>query len=206
MAPVPGFQPIGSRWLKSWGLDLQRLADDRKARNEASYRPRFDERNSLDPFDTSEFMCSIWSLCEPSSESRFEVLDRHLIRITLEEVFEATTGTSPVDDAARFSARIAVMLGKLGFAGSALDEWKDFLTRAVHGKDPVVLRSAKLVTDIHDPEYHLQVMSRATLLLRVAAGACTKVLREVDLGRDELLQVEKSRRGARPLGFWRRAG
>jgi hypothetical protein len=110
-----------------------------------------------------------------------------LIRLTLEEVFKGTTGTSAQADRVTFSGMIDAMLGRLGFNTAKQEEWQRFLTRNVSAQDPTVLQAARLVTDIHHPQYHLQVISRATLLLRVASGACDGLLREADLGKDQLM-------------------
>jgi hypothetical protein len=183
----PSFHPIGSRWLKTWGLDLRRLSDDREARNEASYRPsRLSSKNSVDALATSDFVHSMWALYEPSSHSAFEVLDRHLLRLTLEEAFEGTTGNSAQKDPVAFKEKVSAMLKGLGFEDARHKEWLNFLIRNLDSHDPTMLREAKQLTDIQDDRYHLQVISRAALLLRVATGGCGSLLRETGLRKDEL--------------------
>src|SRR5262249_49786567 len=39
LASNTALQPVAADWLKTWGLDLKQLGQDRAARNESSYRP-----------------------------------------------------------------------------------------------------------------------------------------------------------------------
>jgi hypothetical protein len=128
----------------------------------------------------------MWALYEPSSHSAFEVLDRHLLRLTLEEAFEGTTGNSAQKDPVTFKEKVSAMLKALGFEDARHKEWLNFLIRNLDSHDPTMLREAKQLTDIQDDRYHLQVISRAALLLRVATGGCGSLLRETGLGKHEL--------------------
>ena len=181
------WQPIGTEWLETWGLDLRRLSDDRDARNEASYRPtRVNARAFLDVFDSSSFMRSLWAICEPSTPSRFGLLDRHLLRLSLEQAFEAVTGKKAKDDPSGFRGRVATMLYRVAPSGLPTDEWRRFLTRDVQAEDSVLTTEARGTVAVRDPRHHIQVMARAVLLLRVATGACALLLREASFGRSEL--------------------
>jgi hypothetical protein len=181
------WRPIGAEWLKSWGLDLRRLSDDREARNEASYRPTcVNARALLDVLDSSSFMHSLWVVCEPSAPSRFELLDRHLLRLSLEQAFEAVTGKKAKDDPSDFGSRVATMLYRVAPSGLPTDEWRRFLARDVQAEDSVLTTEARGTVAVRDPRHHIQVMARAALLLRVATGACALLLREAGFGRSEL--------------------
>ena len=183
----PSFQPIGSQWLKTWGLDLRRMSDDRDARNDASYRPtHLVPRGLPEATATVDFICALWSSCEPSSYSRFENLDRHLLRLTLEKAFEGTKGSTPIQDPAAFLNNVSLMLDHANFEGPIRQEWLDFLTRKTEPQNPAIIIASQRLEDIHDINYHTQVLSRAPLLLRVATGACARLLQRTDLKKEDL--------------------
>lgn len=181
------WRPMGRQWLRSWGLDLKRLSEDQDARNEASYRPtQMTVGSFLNAVESRAFIHGLWTLCEPYSSSPFELLDRHLLRISIEQAFEAVTGKRPVQDTSEFAERVEAMLGAVQPMGLPLEEWKRFLTRDIHAEDPVLIEEAGGTVTMKDPRHHLQVMARAALLLRVATGACELQLRSAEFGRDEL--------------------
>ena len=180
-------RPIGGDWLRRWGLDLKYLSNDRDARNEASYRPtRLETTTSLDAPASAEFLRDLWNLHEPSAPSRFDVLDRHVLRLRLEQAHEATTGRKPADDRANFERRVKTTIDALSPGGLSDSGWKDFLTRASERDTPRLLLEAAGTAPVTDPRHHVQVISRATLLLRVSTGACARLLEDAGIGREDL--------------------
>lgn len=178
---------IARKWLGVWGLDLKRLGDDREARNEVSYRPtRLNPRASLGVLDTSAFLREVWTLCDPSGPSRFESLDRHLVRESLELAYEGTTGSKAADEPVDFAEGIYAMLGSAETSDSLTGEWLDFFTRKVQRESPLVIREATGMVEVTDARHHLQVLSRAVLLLRIATGACLRLLQASDSSRTDL--------------------
>lgn len=180
-------RPIASRWLKVWGLDLRRLSGDRDARNDASYRPgRLGPRALLDVNTSLSFLRDLWTMYEPSGPSRFENLDRHLLRLGLEEAYEAITGNSARADQQGFATRVETMLKSIMPSGPVRTEWLNFLMRRVEPDTPLLITTAKRASPASDPQHHMQVMARAVLLLRIATGACAWLLRRTGLGRTEI--------------------
>ena len=52
-----GRGPVAQKWLRDWGLDLKQMAQDREARNEASYRPtQFRGSAALSADDVADFL------------------------------------------------------------------------------------------------------------------------------------------------------
>jgi hypothetical protein len=175
----------GSEWLKDWGVDLKHLADDRDARNTSSYRPtRLKNKAVLDQETTSNFLINFWKGMEPTPMA-FEKLDRHLLRITLERGFEAVNGTSPLGNAT-FQAQVVARLAELGFAGPLADELRRFIIREIEPTDHVLISEAKLDDNIDEPRHHIQVLSRAVLLLRLATGAADMHLRKAGVTSTDL--------------------
>jgi hypothetical protein len=179
---IPGW--LGKKWLKNWGIDLKQFAEDRNARNQVSYRPAdLNQTAFIDAAAASSFLIDFWSLFEPSG-SRFDTLDRHILRSSLEDVFLGRTGMNARGNA-RYVQDVRTMLGALTPPGPQ-EGWLNFLTRREGGVTPRLLTLAETKSRLDDPEHHLQVVSRAALLLRLATGACELLKREVALAREDL--------------------
>lgn len=181
------FRPVGSRWLKTWGLDLRVFSEDQEIRNEASYRPtKLYQRPVLDVGDSAEFICALWSLCEPSAQSPFDNLDRHLFRLALEETFKAVTGAKAGDNMLAFRRDVSTMLSQVIPDSATRGAWLDFLTRSTEPGDPVLIREARQADSIDAARQHLQMISRAALLLRVATAANSTLLKESGISASDL--------------------
>lgn len=181
----PGATPaiIASEWLKKWGLDLERLADDRTARNEASYGPTCVYPNkSLAVSLSCGFVKELWHLCQPAL-SCFENLDRYLLRRTLQATFHAITGTTHMKDRAGYKHKVVSMLSLLDPPGLAHDRWYTFLARS---KPPKILSEAEGELPHRHVGHHVQVLARAALLLRVASGACAALCQDASVKQDDL--------------------
>jgi len=178
---------IGSRWLRNWGLDLKMLAKDREARNVASYRPSaFHCRVNPDIDYAARFIQDLWHLFEPSSASTFQQLDRYLLRRSLEEAYESIEGNAPSASPTDFENRIQFMINSLNLPSSQSVYWGDFLTRRSLPDDSQVICQASETAEVDHPSHHIQVMSRAALLLRIAAGACRLHLETAGYTKDDL--------------------
>ena len=136
--------------------------------------------------ESSAFTRNLWAMCEPHPASRFELIDRRLLRVSLEQAFAAETGKSPTQGAQEFRDRVDSMVEAVAAGGLPGEEWKRFLTRTDHPHDSVVITEASGSVTAEDPHHHMQVIARAMLLLRVATGACSVLLGSTGFGRDEL--------------------
>ncbi len=176
---------LASRWLKAWGLDLKRLGDDRDARNEASYRPtRLNYGGTLTALDRVRFLRELWSLYEPRPLSRFEILDRHLLREGFEDLYQAKTGRRAEDDRVGFRSQVEMAVGAVLPPGPDVSRLRRFLLRDLETATPAPLVAAGRASGTQDPRHHTEVMSRAALLLRVASGASARLLRLANINRD----------------------
>jgi hypothetical protein len=165
-------QPIATKWLSLWGLDLKQFVDDRDARNEASYRPnRLSTKRGLDALSASTFLRDVWMSLDPSMPSRFELIDRQLLRLALEDAFKAITDREAKHEPDKFEQRVAKMLDTVVLDAGIRNRWKGFLTRGTEADTLAIILTAREDDPIDDPQHHIQVLSRATLLLRVAIGA-----------------------------------
>lgn len=179
--PCVGAQaPLGTERLLLLGFDLQRMMEDRDARNEASYRPTgIVASHVVDPRTDAEFVVETIRLLEPAgSPGSFETIDRFIFRRIIERAFETTIeGGTPE----KFQKAVASMVA--GFADSPIwqENIKQFLTRGSNSEEPRLLKEAENQGDHYGENYHLQVISRAMLLLRVATGIVREVLRDSDI-------------------------
>ncbi|HET9399457.1 MAG TPA: hypothetical protein VFO34_00770 [Candidatus Acidoferrales bacterium] len=202
------FRAIGNRWLRAWGLDLQTFSLDRDMRNEASYRPTSIQAHGVLPLtDTSNFISELWTLCEPTEGAAFHRIDRHLLRLVLEQTFFDSRGVRPQSDMTQFQKDLSAMLLDVGIDPSSHQLWIDFLTRTVEADDPLVFSEAQKAPPtsaaIGDSTLHLQMISRAALLLRVATAANSKLLRESGMSAHEIAFWRSNvadERGIWPIG------
>ena len=64
--------------------------------------------------------------------------------------------------------------------------WSDFFRRISDPVTPPLLQEASGTVEVDHPRHHLQVIARATLLLRVSTGACALMLDAAGVGRSDL--------------------
>ncbi len=177
---------VGSEWLKSWGLDIRVCSEDREARNESSYTPnRLNRVPNLGVNRCSDFLCEFWGIFEPDIVSRFKDLDMYLLRRCMESIYRGVHGSlrsGSYKDRIRTTVDDVLPIPSSRFRGEVVD----FLLRVTDSSDPVVLSEAFNNTKTTNPKHHIQVISRAALLLRVATGICDKLITEANYNRSDL--------------------
>jgi hypothetical protein len=162
---------VAASWLSEWGLDLQRLSQDRDSRNEVSYRPTgLLGLQAPRPNEIGDFLETIWGALEPGTGA-FDVLDRFLIRRRLESGFREIEGRSRLQARRRYEQRVVNAIGRLSLSGMNRAEWANFMTRSTAPSDPKLLTSASLADPVGSSSHHVQVLCRAVLLLRMATAA-----------------------------------
>ena len=165
-------------WLTHWGLDLQRLASDRRARNLTTYRPTaFTSPEPTHVGDTLEMCEQLWRMCEPRRDGGFPVLDRHLLRRGLALLFENAHGKPPDKAPVVYERSIDRMLHHLS-PGKDLSptQWRNFLLFSDDPDDPKILADAVRADAPDHAEHSKQVLARALLLLRIASGSIADLL------------------------------
>ena len=165
---------VAQGWLPQWGLDLSRFSDDKKARNLASYEPS--AFVSPKPQAIRDIMLSIsqlWEMCGPESSGGFPVLDRHLLRISLEMLMPLPRNRK---NEQLYRRRVDNMLSALGLSEGLQRFWNKFLNYEMDEETPQIIQDAGKKDDPLDPNYSRQILARATLLLRVATGLSADLL------------------------------
>jgi hypothetical protein len=170
-------QPIAANWLRAWGLDIQRLRDDRDARNEASYRPTALRQSArVKARECIDTVRDLWRLFEPTGKAEFEIVDTYLLRMCLESIFSSLRGNTTTTTARRrYRREIDRMISGIN-SNNEPTTLRKFLLRTQKRIDPPVMILARRTDDVSAPNHHLQVLSRAALLLRISTGACALLL------------------------------
>jgi hypothetical protein len=162
---------IADHWLRCWGIDLAQYDQDHDARNLVSYRPsEFRPPRS----DAIEKLCGfvedLWKCFEPSEGNRFPVIERHLLRRAL----VAGKASMPL---------AADSLDPLGLQKAEAATWLAILNGHA---EPIVFSEAETQSRVEDERCHLQVISRAALLLYLATAAARWHLAEAGYTRKDL--------------------
>jgi len=173
-------RPLGQSWLKEWGLDLRRFTEDRNARNEVSYRPGVRPHPATSSEDGAEFLRQFWPLFEPRESEPFGIVDRYLLRCSLDAAFAASPSNT-----VSFRQRIERALREQADA-AASSALGGFLLRTTEPDEPLLLTYARDRATQLSPNHHMHVMSRAALLLRLSTGMVSSVLRQAEIEFDEL--------------------
>lgn len=172
---------VTRNWLKKWGLDLRRLKSDQDARNRASYRPA--SVSGAQPARVEQTVAAVdelWALCDPGGDGGFPFMDRHLLRQVLVQLFERRgDGLGVPGDTARFAQEVERMLNALG-VGTRQTEFLRFLTfdPDVGAEPSSLLVDASGEVEADHVDHSKQVLARATLLLRLATGSVSQLLKE----------------------------
>lgn len=152
---------VAQSWLSAWGLDLKAVADDHDNRNLASYRPsEFRRAPRLDANEIARFVEDLWRMFEPARTRRFPTVERLLLRSALKKG-KVVLPSAP--DLAQL----------LGSSVTEAVAWLAFLSSTT---DPLPLELANKESAIEDSRCHLQILSRAALLLFVATSAARRLL------------------------------
>lgn len=165
----------GDQFLLRWGLDIERFATDKDARADVSYGVRT-AQGCAPPTGAraAEFGASLWRALEPDGSEPFGIVDRHLLRRTLESAFRERTDKKPSKAPGLFAEYVQQAIGSLQLSLPP-ETLEGFLTRAIDPDDLALLEAAENTADISHSENHLHMLARATLLLRLATG-CAKDL------------------------------
>lgn len=181
-------QPVAANWLRIWGLDIKRFAEDRAARNESSYRPSgLYAQSSLSAEEIALFATNVWEILEPASATNpWARLDRYLLRVLIEEAFHSTSGQRARPQNTLFQQTVTRALEAMSLEDSAREQLRGFLMRETGAEDPRIMALARGTARIDEPLHHMEVIARSLLLLRVASGCVVDQLREAPIDWDSL--------------------
>nr|AMK59629.1 hypothetical protein ZZM4_0149 [uncultured bacterium UPO78] len=180
---------IGADWVESWGIDLSTFSSDKTTRNEVTYGVDFDHSKvCLTPKTIEPWLRELWLSSEPGGAS-FELLDRYLVRSTLEGIYNTKFKDPSHTPAQSTESLREKMLEACLAIGLDSDEIVDFFIRDTCEEDLLVMKLARARSSVQDPLQYQEVMSRTYLLLRLATASVSSLLRQASLSADD-------------LGFW----
>jgi len=176
---------VVKNWLDNWSVDLN-IHRDQGIRNEASYRPHF-EYYEVDVKKGLKNLNIIWSSLEPTNNNRFSELDKYLLRLAFEELFERSTGNSR--DHSSYEPFVRTAFENLGEPLS--QRLYNFILRKISRQEHFILRKAKkdsvnIRINQKDP---FPMICRAILLLRISTGVTEHFLNDCNIDK-------------KILGFW----
>ncbi len=185
--------PTAATLLNAWGLDLNRMQKDREARNASSYGPSaIHNWKVIGKSEAVETVVQLWQVFEPHENSRFDVVDRLILKQVLAAAFRGQTGRDP---------RIKKWHRSFcQFVDNFLDHhnnyplvqvdrinWHRFLVGNGDAAVPTALEHASNDSDSSVAWFPLEMLSRAGLLLRIASGSCGLHLSHVGATWDSLM-------------------
>lgn len=178
--------PQARGWFMQWGMDLGLATKDREARNQTSYRPDgIPATWEASAKDGLEFVRDTWSALEPSSNSSFEQIDRHILRLALERYFQGLHGRAAIAADSAFIALVKTTVDAQSLADPTSQRLKKFLLRQVAPSDPLIFSYSTMAPGIPATDA-LAVLSRAVLLLRIATGSASDLLQQAGFAADVL--------------------
>lgn len=165
-------------WLSQWGYDLLTLPLDQIMRNEASYRPTgFKPLPAVEIRYIKEIIMNIWDLLEQVKPQSY-FIDLLLLKKVLDNYALGVRKTFSKND-------IEGIVTRLGFSQGEIVSLTKLLSgdiRKITGYNLLAWASEER----DDYKYHLFMISRATFLLRVATGACARMITKAKINKEDI--------------------
>lgn len=178
--------PVARDFLLNIGLDLKHMDKDHVARNFASYRPSFGQNADLLSFREKLLFLSESVRAMEKTGSGFD-LDRYIVRVGVEQGFYGIYSALPVDSPSTYRTQIDAMMEAMTDSEESKQRLTNFFLRNPSiEEEPMFIREATKIGQLDDPNRHLQVLSRALLLLRVATGSTSNFLEDAGIHFDEM--------------------
>ena len=176
--PALGYVAPAKEWLLAWGIDLN-LFVDQKARNAASYRPSaFNEWSVPDADVSVNAVRSVWEPMRPSVGS-FDDLDLNLLRLVLWH------GLSEKQKRDRLGLAVTEAIQALNIEDTD-GAIQRFLTTDPATDELDVLRISGGQGLVGSSQHAVEIIARASLLLRLATGSCASRLSRSSVVKNDL--------------------
>ena len=163
-------------WIRAWNLDVSLLRTDRNTRNEVSYRPQRNTVTSRMVMTYGESVAEIqnfWRLIEPSGTNRFNLLDKHLLKMFLKQVYD--NFSQDVRDANPFEDLLTQTLSNLGLQTD--DSFSDFLKgNSQHSIFNFASQAA--YDNVANTLNVVAILARALLMLRLSTGRASLIFKK----------------------------
>lgn len=178
--PAGGVNSVVSELLTRMAFDLQSFANDRSRRNTASYTPTRLVIEDLSVEATASTVSKFWQVLEPNSRGTFPILDQLLLKDVLKASYVPTHQEE--DDSGELTGE------------TDWSEWEGWLRQVAPASTPGTALFEELMSMPNQPilsalfdadnssvspaEFIEAMLSRTSVLLRIATGACVHLLED----------------------------
>ena len=166
---------LGREWLQQWSIDLSTFTQDRELRNQVSYRPAGISSAANPPAnlvqDVVEPLLSIWDSLAPSGFPGEAVIDQALMSLAL----------SYFRDKKNYS-----LLGWTDLINHLFESASQTLKSTLVNSSTHPSAILTWAQDKSDPPSTNSVLSRATLLLRLANAMCAERFEHASVVKEDL--------------------
>jgi hypothetical protein len=189
---------LAQDWLQKWSVDVKQLEFDHDTRNEVSYRPH-KLKNELYNFsyqDNLTKILSFWELCEPTQLNNFHLLDKHLLRLSLQAIFDnkpyrltSSNGRRDKNSKSYKSAfKRFIIRASDNLASKPSLSLLKFLSREDSPEDSDLIKEARRPAfDKATKQYDvIPMLARALMLLRISTAGCEYLLKEAGVNKTDL--------------------
>ena len=145
----------------------------------AIVQPDLQQRNLRSIKDTLNTVANLWQIRDPEFDTGFPVLDRHLLRRSLQLLFKDQHGRHPKRARSKYRTQVQQMLEALNPTGLSPGQWVSFLNYKMDEQTHPQLLDADGTKPEFDPEHSKQLSARETLLLRLATGCAATLVEAV---------------------------
>lgn len=159
--PGASSRAIASDIIDLLGVDLRRGKEEHRSRNISSYNPQALNPLMQDTPGALRYIDQTWRLYDPTSVSRFDLLDRHIVRRVLWKLHRSL-GQGVAYDQGAIARRYDELPQAIRDIASL-----EFLTGRSERIEPALFQFA---TQRQDPAGALDMLSRAFILLRLATA------------------------------------
>ncbi|MGE6220700.1 hypothetical protein ACQKCH_12805 [Nubsella zeaxanthinifaciens] len=185
-------------WLKKWSIDVKQIEFDHDTRNQVSYRPH-KLKNGLYDFSYKDDLLKIvsfWELCEPTNSNSFYLLDRHLLRLSLEAIFDnqvyrgsSSNGRRNKSSKTYKSAfkRFIIKAAK-NLSSKPGPNLVEFLCREESPKDSdIIIEANKPAYNKATKTYNvIPMIARSLMLLRISTGGSEYLVKHANIEKEDL--------------------
>ena len=178
--------PTAQEILQDYGLDLRHMSNDRKFRNEASYRPNDIVGTNI--VDISQRVDLLMQMVEATLVTNGVFpLDKYMVRSAIEKTRRSALRNGMTIDGRTYRNEIDRIVA-MNVSGAALNsEVAAFILRQkAHKSEPLIFGEASRLKSKAYRKQHVPIMCRTLMLLRIVTGAVRKFLKSADISLEEI--------------------
>ena len=165
---------IVSEYVKKWGVDIQNYDSDRKIRNKLSYDISTFQGVTRNDYDgVIELLQDFWSCFEPVGAENFSI-DFYLLWLIMQNVRKVKGW-----DEETYKLKLIAFLQTTALSEADQTRYVNILTRTARSFSALLKLGRSF--SVGSGKYYLHIISRATILLRIATVACGDAFQKAGL-------------------------